>query len=133
MKIFFYLVLIVFFLTQSFAVQLVPMAKKDIKYKENINSSDLYYVAQSNEYSCKEYLKPNLLAQNLYKAKRYIIKNTPICQKDAVYEKPKIIRFKFGSLIIEKEGELLQETDEYIRIKNSDGKITKIYKDGRNN
>jgi hypothetical protein len=133
MKVLFYFLLTILLGSQCFGAQLVPMAKKDIKYKEKIYSQDLYFVAPSKEYSCKEYLDPSLLAQNLYISKRYIIKNTPVCQKDVIYKRANIIRFKFGNLIIEKEGELLQETDEYIRIKNSDGKITKIYKDGRNN
>lgn len=126
-KYFFILTLVV---NIVFAVQLVPMSKKDIKYKEKIYFHDVYFIEASNKYSCKKYLIPNLLRQNLYYARRYIQKNKPICDKDVLYKKKNIIRFKFGNLIIEKEGELLKETDEYIKIKNSDGKIVKIYKDG---
>lgn len=127
-----YILIFSFLFTYANGVQLVPMAKKDIKYKQKISSSDIYYVEASKKFSCEKYLIPSLLTQNLYYAKRYIIKNRPICDKDAVYKKANIVKFRFGGLIIEKEGELVRETDEYIKIKNSDGKITKIYKDGRN-
>lgn len=126
-----YIIAFTLLITIASGVQLVPMSKNSIKYKEKIYSHDIYFIEASQKYNCKEYLVPSLLKQNLYHAKRHIQKNKPICEKDAVYKKKNIVRFRFGSLIIEKEGELLKETDEYIKIKNSDGKITKIYKDGK--
>ncbi len=128
MKSFFLLLL---FSSSLFSVQLVPMSKKAIKYKEKIYSHDVYFIEASEKYSCKEYLVPSLLKQNLYYARRYIQKNRAICDKDVIYKQKNTIQFKFGNVIIEKEGELLKETDEYIKIKNSDGKIIKIYKDGK--
>jgi choline kinase len=131
MSFFKYIFLFFFTISYVYGVQLVPMSKKNIKYKEKIYSQDVYFIEASEKYNCKEYLVPSLLKQNLYHAKRYILKNKPICQKDALYKKKNVVRFRFGNLIIEKEGELYKETDEYIKIKNSDGKITKIYKDGK--
>lgn len=111
---------------------LVPIAKKNIKYKEKIFSYDITFVAESKQYSCKKYIDMNLLKQNKYYAKSFLRKGKPICKRNVTVPGGNTVKFKFGNLEIEKEGTVLNETDQYIRIKNLDGTINKIYKDGRN-
>ena len=38
--------------------------------------------------------------------------------------------FDFGNIEIEKDGKVIKDTKQYVRIKNNDGTIEKIYKDG---
>ena len=111
---------------------LVPIAKKNIKYKEKIFSYDVTFVPESKKYTCKKYIDMNLLKQNRYYAKSFLRKGRPICLRNVTVSEGNTVKFKFGSLEIEQEGTILNETDKYIRIKNLDGTIHKIYKDGRN-
>ena len=46
------------------------------------------------------------------------------------YENESVI-FNFGGVEIEKKGKVIYENDDFIRIKNLDGTIEQIYKDGR--
>jgi hypothetical protein len=41
------------------------------------------------------------------------------------------IIFNFGGVKIEKKGKIIYENKDFIRIKNVDGTIEQIYKDGR--
>jgi hypothetical protein len=66
-----------------------------------------------------------------YITTHFINKNTIICQKDVKDYKDTGIIFNFGGVKIEKKGKIIYENDEYIRIKNLDGTIEQIYKDGR--
>lgn len=111
---------------------LVPIAKKNIKYKEKILSYDVVFVKESKQHSCKKYIDMNLLKQNKYYAKSFLRKGKVICKRNVTVPEGNTVRFKFGNLEIEKEGRVLNETDQYIKIKNLDGTINKIYKDGRN-
>ena len=60
-----------------------------------------------------------------------INKNTIICEKDVKGLENEGIVFNFGGLKIEKKGKIIFENSEFIRIKNLDGTIEQIYKDGR--
>jgi hypothetical protein len=82
-------------------------------------------------YKCKEYLDIKKLKKNKYFAKHYISKNKPICAKDVYIPLQNKVNVRFGNLEIEKEAELIRETKSYIKIKNVDGTIEKIYIDGR--
>ena len=113
------------------AVQVVPITNKIINYKTKIYSSYVRLVQVNNKYSCKEYIDIKLLKQNKYHAKHYLAKNKPLCKKNVFLPISKKIKFKFGNLEIEKDGEIIRETEQYIKIKTIDGKIEKIYKDGR--
>ena len=57
-----------------------------------------------------------------------ILKNRVICKKSLYMTSSKKIKFNFGFIEIEKDGEVLKETSKYIRIKNADGTVEKIYK-----
>jgi len=112
------------------SVKLVPLTYKPINYKAKIYGSDVRLLRVDDDYNCKEYIDLKLLKQNKYHAKHYISKNKPLCKKDVYIPVSKKIRFRFGNLEIERDGELIRETDKYIKIKTPDGKIEKIYKDG---
>jgi len=111
---------------------LVPIAKKNIKYKDKIFSYDVTFVPESKKFTCTKYIDMNLLKQNKYYAKSFLRKGKAICKRNVIVPQGNTVKFKFGNLEIEKEGRVLNETDQYIKIKNLDGTINKIYKDGRN-
>lgn len=126
------LIILLTFSSTCYSVVLVPVAVKNIGYKEKIYSYNINFVPESKQYSCKKYIDMNLLKQNKYYSKSFIRKDRPICLRNVILLEDSVVRFKFGNLEIEKEGELIRETDQYIKIKNLDGTINKIYKDGRN-
>ncbi|MEA3383266.1 MAG: hypothetical protein U9Q20_01130 [Campylobacterota bacterium] len=129
-----YLVLLtVFVISLSADDKLVPVSVKSINWKEKITSSNVNLVKTSEKYKCKKYLDIDILKENRYRAKHYILKNRALCKENVFVQSDKKIRFNFGFVEIEKEGELIKETDQYIKIKNLDGTITKIYKDGSDN
>jgi hypothetical protein len=112
-----------------FANQLVPITVKDVNWKAKIDKKDYKLTNITERFKCKEYLDVIDLKMGLYRAKHYLLKNRPICLDDVYITKSSKVRFNFGTLQIEKEGEIIKETDKYIKIKNLDGKIEKIYKD----
>ncbi len=76
-------------------------------------------------------LKLSEIQNDEYITTHYINKNTIICTKDVKkYENESII-FNFGGVQIEKKGKVIFENKDFIRIKNIDGTIEQIYKDGR--
>lgn len=114
-------------------VQLVPLSNKKIAFKSKINNSDIRFVKVNNKYKCKDgYVDMILLKRNKYYSKHYIGKNKVLCLKDVYIPTINKVNFRFGNLEIEKEAELIKETKSYIKIKNFDGTIEKIYTDGRN-
>lgn len=113
------------------AIQVVPVTNKIINYKSKIYSSYVRLLEINDKYSCKEYIDIKLLKQNKYYAKHYLGKNKPLCKNSVFLPISNRIKFKFGNLEIEKDGEIIRETDKYIKIKTTDGKMEKIYKDGR--
>ena len=128
----FFLLISFGFLYGNNTLNLVPIANKNIDYKEQIFSYNVRLVQENKNFKCKEYLDIVTLKQNKYFAKHYIAKNRAICANNVFVPEKNTVRFKFGNLEIEKDGEVIRETDDYIRIKNLDGTIDKIYKDGRN-
>ena len=111
----------------------IPLSNKNINYKNKIYTQDVRLIQINNNFKCKEYLDIRLLKKNKYFASHYIAKNKPICAKDVYIPQMNKVKFKFGNLEIEKEAELVRETKSYIKIKNVDGTIEKIYIDGRKN
>ena len=130
------LLTILLFIENSFGYeqQIVPISIKNINFKEEI-SKDHYKIVEYNDLNrkiynikCKEYLSLEDLKSNSYRAKHYIKKNRVICKKSLYITSSKKIKFNFGSIEIEKDGEIIKETSKYIRIKNADGTVEKIYK-----
>ena len=112
-------------------VQVIPLVKKQISFKNKIYSQDTRLVQVNDKYKCKEYLNIKKLKSNKYYAKHVILKNKPLCANDVYIPLMNKVKFKFGNLEIEKDAELIRETKSYIKIKNVDGTIEKIYTDGR--
>jgi len=112
---------------------LLPVSVKAINWKEKITPSNVKLIKKNDKYKCKKYIDIDVLKKNKYRAKHYILKNKPLCLDDVYIQSEKKIKFNFGFLEIEKDGELIKETNEYIKIKNVDGTMTKIYKNGSDN
>ena len=114
----------------SFAISVI-ISKESIKFEEKVDSSKvrLQNVNEINK-ACIP-LKLSEIQNNEYISTHYINKNTIICQKDVKKHDNEAIIFNFGGLKIEKKGKIIYENNEFIRIKNLDGTIEQIYKDGR--
>lgn len=111
----------------------VLVAKKSISYKE-ILSKDYFTVMSANSSDIPrtcEVFNPNNFSTGQYMASKYIKEGALLCTKDVLEYKPKEVVFNFGSLEIKTDGEVINETSEYITIKKHDGSVHKIYKDGR--
>lgn len=124
------LFLILIFSLNLDAIEVVTTNSK-IKYKEIISISKL---ERSEVTSVKKYCVPILLKElekKKYIAKRFLRKGIVICAKDVEAYSDKSVLFNFGSIQIERPGKVIFENDDYIKIKKLDGKIEKIYKDGR--
>ena len=109
----------------------VLVSKESISFEEKLDNTKVAVqnVAEINK-SCVP-LKLNELQNSDYVTTHHINKNTIICSKDVKkYENESII-FNFGGLKIEKKGKVIYENKDFIRIKNNDGTIEQIYKDGR--
>ena len=122
--------LCLFLSINSFAIS-VLVSKESIKFEEKIDSNKLK-LAEINEINkaCIP-LKLSEIQNEEYISTHYINKNTIICQKDVEIYKNQGVVFNFGGVKIEKKGKIIYENDEFIRIKNIDGTIEQIYKDGR--
>lgn len=126
-----FLLLILPLLLFSKTINVVPIATKSINWKEQITLANVKLIQSNSKYKCKEYLDIKRLKKNKYRAKHYILKDFVICADDVYVAVSKKIKFNFGFFEIERDGEIIKETDKYIKIRNLDGKIEKIYKDGR--
>ncbi|MCK5111551.1 MAG: hypothetical protein KAQ94_08525 [Arcobacteraceae bacterium] len=112
----------------------VIKASKNIKFKDKIIKSDIY-IDNVDFNKVKRFCKPITkedLSTNEYRAKIHIKRDNIICKKD-LYKLKKInkVLFNFGSIQIERSGKIIRETKEYIRLRDDNGEIQKIYKDGR--
>ncbi len=108
----------------------VILTKEAINFEEKIDFSKLRLMKVSN---LKKSCIPVSLLQlqkNKYIAKHYINKRVVLCQRDIKIYKDNSVVFDFGSIQIEKKGQIIFENDKFIRIKKENGKIEKIYKDG---
>ncbi|MEA3316101.1 MAG: hypothetical protein U9Q30_09615 [Campylobacterota bacterium] len=132
------IILLLCLISSSFSIdtQLVPVSIKSINYKEEVNSSK-YILVEVNDTNkliynirCKDYADINKLKSNKYRAKHYIKKNKVICKKSLYTIANNKINFDFGSFEIESFGKVIQETNQYVKIRKPNGKIEKIYKDG---
>ena len=109
----------------------VLVSKESISFEEKLDDTKVAVqnVAEINK-SCIP-LKLSELQNADYITTHHINKDTIICLKDVKkYENESII-FNFGGLKIEKKGKVIYENKDFIRIKNIDGTIEQIYKDGR--
>lgn len=113
-------------------ITVVPYAVKNINYKDKIDRSDFILKQTKEKKVCKKFVDLELLKERKYYAKHYIVNQRAICLENVFIPKENKIKFNFGNLEIERDGEVIRETSKYIKIKNLDGTIDKIYKDGTN-
>jgi hypothetical protein len=115
---------------KTFAIS-VLISKEAINFEEKLDPSKLM-VQNVNEImkSCTP-LKLSQVQNEEYVTTHYINKNTIICLKDVKKYEDNAIVFNFGGVKIEKKGKIIYENNDFIRIKNLDGTIEQIYKDGR--
>lgn len=123
--------ILVFLLNMNLFAVSVLVSKVAINFEEKLDSSK---VAAQNVGEINKSCTPLTLSQlqnEEYITTHYINKNTIICIKDVKkYENESVI-FNFGGVKIEKKGKVIYENSDFIRIKNIDGTIEQIYKDGR--
>ncbi|WP_428027004.1 hypothetical protein [Arcobacter sp.] len=118
------------FALKLFSVDVI-VAKIDIPYKNLITPSNIF-LAQIEK--VPEDCKPITIAElkkEKYYSKKYLQKDKIICHDELERESQNKVIFNFGSIQIETNGKIMYENDEYIKIKRDNGKIEKIYKDGR--
>ena len=123
--------LVIFLLNiNAFAISvLVSQVAINFEEKLDVSKVKVQNVGEINK-SCIP-LKLSEIQNDEYITTHYINKNTIICTKDVKkYENESII-FNFGGVQIEKKGKVIFENKDFIRIKNIDGTIEQIYKDGR--
>lgn len=119
-----------FFTINLFAIEVV-ITTSNIDFHEIIDSSKLS-ISEVNE--VKKYCTPLKISDfksNNLVAKRYLKEGTILCTKDIEESSKNKVLFNFGAIEVESPGEIIYENDEFIKIKKLDGKIEKIYKDGR--
>ncbi|MDX9960808.1 MAG: hypothetical protein RBS32_04955 [Aliarcobacter sp.] len=122
--------LCLFLSINTFAID-VLISKDAIKFEEKINASKLKLQNINEINKACIPLTLDEIKNEEYISSHYINKNTIICQKDVKKQNDEGIVFNFGGLKIEKKGKIIYENNEFIRIKNLDGTIEQIYKDGR--
>jgi len=123
--------IIIFLIILNLNATQVLVSKYNINYKNILNSNDLYLKNISKDIRCTTFDK-SLLQKAKYQAKRYIIKDTAICYKDVQKVIVNKVRFDFGNIEIQRNGKVIGENKKYVKIKNYDGKVIKIYKNGQN-
>jgi len=118
------------FLSNLFSVDVI-IAKIDIPYNSAITPSNIVLTQiEKLPKNCKQ-VTIDELKKDEYFTNKYLQKDKIICHNDLRKKSNNKIIFNFGSIQIETTGKILYENDEYIRIKKENGKIEKIYKDGR--
>jgi hypothetical protein len=123
--------LLTLFLTSNVFALSVLVSKEAIGFEQKIHVSKLRLMTIPR---LKKACLPLTLKQvqnNEYTSTHYINKNSIICKKDVKVYKDESVVFNFGGLEIEKKGKIVYENEKFIRIKKENGKIEKIYKDGR--
>lgn len=109
----------------------VLVTKDAIKLEEKITASkvevkDVPSVARN----CVP-LKYEDIIEKEYLATHHINKGSIVCERSVKLFEDHSIVFNFGGLQIVKKGKIIYENEEFIRFKNLDGTVEKIYKDGR--
>jgi len=118
------------FLSNLFSADVI-IAKIDIPYNSAITPSNIVLTQiEKLPKNCKQ-VTIDELKKDEYFTNKYLQKDKIICHNDLRKKSNNKIIFNFGSIQIETTGKILYENDEYIRIKKENGKIEKIYKDGR--
>ena len=121
---------IAFLFVDAFSLD-VLVAKESIKFEERIDENKLEIKSiGSVSKNCIPVTLSDIRANENVSA-HIINKNSIICEKDLKKRQDDSVVFNFGGVVIEKKGKVVFENNEFIRIKNLDGTIEQIYKDGR--
>jgi transcription elongation factor len=123
-----YILILIFIVDLS--AELILVSNKNINYKEIVNKDNLQLISSNDKINCTIF-NTELLKDKSYQAKHFIFKNKAICQKDLKEVIVNKIEYDFGNIVIQRDGKVIGENKEYIRIKNSNGKVEKIYKNGQ--
>ncbi|MAC83271.1 MAG: hypothetical protein CL624_03965 [Arcobacter sp.] len=123
-------ILIFFLATNLFGIN-VLVSKEAIAFREKVDVTKLRLMKIPELKKTCVPLTLNQVQNNEYRTTHYINKKSIICQNDVETYKDESVVFKFGGLEIEKKGKIIYENDNFIRIRKENGKIEKIYKDGR--
>jgi hypothetical protein len=130
----FFIFLFFFVYLQASSVEVIK-ASRYIKYKNQISKSDLYIdtvdISKIDKF-CNPIARGDFLNSH-FRAKKHIKKDKILCIRD-IYKSNIVnnkILFNFGLIEIEKSGKIVRETREYVRIKDENGNLQKIYKNGK--
>lgn len=108
----------------------VIVAKSNILYKETIDIKKLTFKKIDKlKKKCKP-ISLKYLENKKFIAAHYINKGSVICERSLTGYKKQSVVFDFGTIEIEKNAKVLNENEEFILIKNRNGKREKIYKNG---
>jgi len=127
----FKILLLLLCLTNAFSIE-VLIANKKINYHAKILKSDLHVSEVFKLTKRCIPLKYEDLKNNKYIAKHFINKNSVLCLSSVTSFKKNAIIFNFGNIQIEENGKVVFENEKYITIKQNNGKLKKIYKNGIN-
>jgi len=108
----------------------ILISDKNINYKEILDKNNLGYIKSNKNIRCNTF-DMKLLDKNKYQAKHFIFKGKAICSKDVAIVVQNKIQYDFGNIVIQRDGKVLSENNDYVKIKNYDGSIEKIYKNGQ--
>lgn len=122
--------LFLFLLTNLFSAEVV-IAKMDIPYNEALTPSNIALIQVEKMPENCRVITIDELKKDKYFTNKYLQKDKVICHSDLKQKSNNKIIFNFGSIQIETTGKIIYENDEYIKIKKENGKVEKIYKDGR--
>ena len=123
--------ILIFILNINLFAISVLVSKESINFEEKLDSSKVLVqdITEINK-SCIP-IKLSEIERQDYVTTHHINKNAIICLKDVKKYENESIVFNFGGLKIEKKCKIIYENKDFIRIKNIDGTIEQIYKDGR--
>lgn len=122
-----------FIVVSLYSDTIVVVYKHNIIPNQNFTKEDFIYKEVSKiKFSCKPYFSIKKILDLNYISKAHKRRGEVVCSKDFRKAKKKDrILFNFGSIEIEKDGKIIKETKDRVRIQNSNGKFETIYKDGR--
>jgi hypothetical protein len=108
----------------------LSITNKDIKYKELLKYEFFTKAPFDGNIRCIPF-NIDLLKSQSYQATHYIFKGKPICTKDVKLTSQDKVFYDFGNIYIEKNAKIIGETNKYVKIKNTNGSVDKIYKNGQ--
>ncbi|MGB5919667.1 hypothetical protein [Arcobacter sp.] len=131
MKLKFSLFCLFFLFTLKLFSYEVIIAKIDIPFRSALTPSNVAILQiEKLPDDCKPISLKELKGTKYFTSK-YLQKDKVICHSDLKKEDSNRVIFNFGSIQIETPGKIMYENDEYIKIRKQNGKVEKIYKDGR--